>query len=469
MKKNDIVTLTIEDFTKEGLGIGHCEGLALFVKDTVIGDVAEVKIMKMKKSYGYARLQRIVRASPDRVCPFCPCARSCGGCQIQQMSYAAQLKFKEQKVGNDLKRIGGLSDPPLEPVIGMTDAAVPPMRFRNKTQVPIAREKDGGLVAGFYAGRTHRVVKCADCLIGPEVNRQILTTVLAHMQRHEIDPYEERSQKGLVRHVLIRVNRAALEGREGAQILLGLVINGAEVPEKEELIEALLEIPGMTGILINLNRENTNVILGEETRLLWGKEYLEDTIGGIRFHISLQSFYQVNPFQTEKLYEKVLEYAALTGTEVVWDLYCGIGTISLFLAKNAAAVYGVECVPEAVRDAKENARINGITNAEFFAAKAEEILPQRCRRKEAAADVIVADPPRRGCDALVLSAILQIRPERIVYVSCDSATLARDLRRLCEGGYEVKRACPVDLFCHTVHVETVVQLMDAGKERETCD
>ncbi len=480
MKKNDIVTVTIEDFTDEGLGIGHCEGLALFVKDTVIGDVAEVKVMKMKKTYGYARLLQLINPSPDRVSAFCPVAKPCGGCQIQQMSYEAQLKFKEQKVRGNLQHIGGFPSPVLEQVIGMTDENIP-IHFRNKEQVPVARGKDGSLVAGFYAGRTHRIVDCRDCLVGAGVNQQVLDIVLAHMERFDIDPYDERTGEGLIRHVMIRVNREELEhNRQGEkrktpdpdedglslQILVCLVINGTDIPEGEELAETLKNVPGMTSISLNINQENTNVILGGKTSLLWGKPYIEDTIKGLKFHIGPQTFYQVNPFQAEKLYEKVLDYAALTGGEIVWDLYCGIGTISLLLAKNAASVYGVEVVPEAVQDAKENARINGITNVRFYAGKAEEILPQNCRQKETLADVIVVDPPRKGCDERVLEAMLKIRPKRIVYVSCDSATLSRDLKILCRDGYELKNVTLVDMFCHTVHVETVAQLVRVNEREE---
>ncbi len=480
MKKNDLVTVKIEDFSREGLGIGHCEGLALFVKDTVIGDVAEVRITKMKKTYGYARLQRILTPSPDRVQAPCPAARACGGCQIQEMRYGAQLRFKENKVRSDLQRIGGFTDIPMEPIIGIgkpagcqAASALPgfdreqnpeealPFRFRNKAQMPVARGKDGRLIAGFFAGRTHHVIDCRDCLIGAKVNREILSLVLAHMERHEIDPYEETSGTGLVRHVITRVNREALGAHSdpaGAQILVCLVINGTSLPGSEDLIHALRSIPGMTGILLNSNCERTNVILGPKQRLLWGKEYLEDRIGDIRFRISMQSFYQVNPYQTEKLYNKVLEYAALTGKETVWDLYCGIGTISLFLARSAAAVCGVEIVPEAVCDARENARINGISNAEFFTGRAEDILPQKYQQEGIRADVIVADPPRKGCEKSVLDTMLQICPDRIIYVSCDSATLARDLRHLCGGGYQIAKVCPADMFGNSVHVETVCLL-----------
>ncbi len=470
MKKNDIVTVKIEDFTSEGLGVGHCEGVALFVKDAIIGDVAEVRIVKMKKEYGYARLLRILTPSSDRIEASCPVARPCGGCQIQEMRYEAQLRFKEQKVRENLQRIGNFADPPMEPAIGMEV----PFRFRNKAQYPVARDKEGRLIAGFYAGRTHQVIDCRDCLIGAEVNGKILNIVLRHMERYGIDPYDETTGNGLVRHVVIRVSAGLLkserhqsspEARAAAgeeQILVCLVINGTTLPAAADLVDELRRIPGMAGVVLNINRKQTNVILGEKTKRLWGKPYLEDKIGDLRFRISPKSFYQVNPFQTEKLYNKVLEYASLTGKETVWDLYCGIGTISLFLARYAAAVYGVESVPEAVLDAQGNALLNEITNAKFYAGKTEEILPEKYNKEGISADVIVVDPPRKGCKGSVLRTMLLMHPERIVYVSCDSATLARDLRILCDGGYELKRACPVDMFGNSVHIETVALLCAKG-------
>ncbi|MCD8396232.1 MAG: 23S rRNA (uracil(1939)-C(5))-methyltransferase RlmD [Lachnospiraceae bacterium] len=458
MKKDDIVTLKIEDFSTESLGIGHSEGLTLFVKDTVIGDVAEVKVMKMKKTYGYARLQRILTPSPDRVEAPCPVARSCGGCQIQEMRYEAQLRFKEQKVRNNLQRIGGFADPPMEPIIGMES----PFRYRNKAQFPISRDKNGKLIAGFYAGRTHTVIDCRDCLLGAKVNQTILDIVLNHMAKYHIQPYDEATGKGLVRHVMIRVSSEMLrEENTSGQIMVCVVINGAALPESERLVQALCAIPGMTSITLNINRERTNVIMGRQIKLLWGQEFIEDTIGGIRFRISPLSFYQVNPRQTEKLYGKALEYADLTGQETVWDLYCGIGTISLFLAQKARTVYGVEIVPDAIRDARQNAQLNHITNTEFFVGKAEEVLPEKYEKERIHADVIVVDPPRKGCEQSVLDTMLKIRPERIVYVSCDSATLARDLKYLCAGGYELKKVCPTEMFANSCHVENVALVVRA--------
>lgn len=449
MNKNDVLTIQIEDMTSEGMGVGHADGLTLFVKDTVIGDTAEVTVMKMKKNYGYARLTRLIAPSPDRVEPPCPVARQCGGCQIQSMSYEAQLRFKENKVRNNLQRIGRFENPPMEPIIAMEQ----PFRYRNKAQFPIGRDKSGRPTAGFYAGRTHSIIACGDCLLGHEINKKILKLVLSHMEQHRISPYDEATGSGLVRHVMTRVGFAT------GEVMVCIVINGDRLPASQALAEKLACLPGMASIMLNINKERTNVILGRKLRLLWGREYIEDVIGGVRFRISPLSFYQVNPRQTEKLYSKALEYAGLTGNETVWDLYCGIGTISLFLAAKARRVFGVEIVPEAVANARDNAALNHIGNAEFFVGKAEEVLPQKYREEHIRADVIVVDPPRKGCDAALLDTIVQMAPQRVVYVSCDSATLARDLRYLCDRGYELKRVCPTDMFGQSTHVESVVKLV----------
>ena len=449
MKKDDIITLKIEDLSSEGLGIGKCDGMTFFVKDTIIGDTVEAKVMKMKKTYGYARLLSILQESPDRIVPPCQVARQCGGCQIQAMSYEAQLKFKEEKVRNNLKRIGKFEEIPMEPIIGMEQ----PFRYRNKAQFPVGKNKDGKLAAGFYAGRTHTIIPCSDCLLGTPVNEKILETVLSYMTQNRVSPYDESTGTGLVRHIMTRA------GFRTGQIMVCIVTNGAALPHAEKLVTELSRIPGMTGIIQNINTERTNVIMGKEQKVLWGKETIEDYIGDVCFSISARSFFQVNPIQTEKLYGKALEYAGLTGSETVWDLYCGIGTISLFLARNARHVCGVEIVPEAIRDAQKNAERNGITNASFYVGKAEEVLPEKYSQEGIHADVIVVDPPRKGCEESVLATMLQMAPSRIVYVSCDSATLARDLRYLCDGGYTLEKVCPVDMFGNSVHVESIVKLV----------
>ncbi len=452
-RKNDLVTLEITDLNTNGEGIGHIEGYTLFVKDAVIGDVVNARITKVGKNYGYGRLIQVIAPSPDRVEAPCPCARSCGGCQLQALSYEAQLRFKENMLSNHLGRIGGLKDIPMEPIIGMEE----PFRYRNKAQVPVGYSRDGEIIAGFYAGRTHSIIPNRDCLLGTKANAEIIDRIRTYMRENQVPPYDEKTGSGLVRHILIRTGFAS------GQILVCLVLNGESLPHPERLIQSLKDIQGMTGITVNVNRQRGNVILGREEAALWGQSFIEDAISGIRFRISTRSFYQVNPVQTARMYEKVLEYAKLNGREIVWDLYCGIGTITLFLAKHAARVYGVEAVSRAVEDARENARINQIENVQFLEGKAEEIVPEKLLKKGIRADVVIVDPPRKGCDSRLLATMTAMQPARIVYVSCNSATLARDVRLLGEQGYRVERVCPVDNFPQTVHCETILAL---AKERE---
>ena len=447
-QKNDILTVIIEDMGHDGEGIGKADGYTLFVKDAVIGDVIEAKIMKVKKNYAYARLMRILEPSPHRVEPVCPMARPCGGCQLQMMDYQEQLRFKQKKIEDNLRRIGGFEQIPMEPILGMEQ----PFRYRNKAQFPVGTDKEGNLVTGFYAGRTHDIINNRNCYLGVEENRQVLDVVLGWMEKYGVSAYDEKTGTGLVRHILIRY------GFKTGEMMVCLVINGERVPKQEALVERLREISGMTSITTSTNQERTNVIMGSKIRTLWGTPYISDYIGEVKYQISPLSFYQVNPVQTEKLYGTALEYAGLDGNETVWDLYCGIGTISLFLAQKAKKVYGVEIVPAAIEDARRNAELNGITNVEFFVGKAEEVLPEMYAKGEARADVIVVDPPRKGCDAALLETVVKMQPERIVYVSCDSATLARDLKWLCAEGYELKRVRGVDMFPMTGHVETVVLL-----------
>lgn len=472
MKKNDSIELKIEDMGVDGEGIGKYEGMTFFVKDAVIGDTIRAGITKLKKNYGYARVQEILEPSPYRVQPECPLYARCGGCQIQAMDYRQQLCYKQKKVRGNLIRIGGfapeLIDSVMEEIVGMEQ----PYRYRNKAQFPIDADRDGMPVAGFYAARTHNIIPVEDCKLGVTQNEQILGVVLSYMRENGVRPYDETTGRGLVRHVLIRY------GFTSKELMVCLVINRETLPQEKKLVDALCKIEGMTSISVNINRKNTNVILGEETRTVWGSDYITDQIHlrdcdhdfaltdtAIAYHISPQSFYQVNPVQTEKLYSLALSYAGLTGRETVWDLYCGIGTISLFLAQKAGKVYGVEIVPQAIEDAKSNAALNGITNASFFVGKAEEVLPEfyekESRKPDADMlhpDVIVVDPPRKGCDEKCLETMLRMEPDRIVYVSCDPATLARDLKILCGGGYALRKVRPVDQFGHTTHVETVVLL-----------
>ena len=502
MRKNDLIELDITDMGVGGEGIGKCDGMVFFVKDAIIGDRVRARVVKLKKGYGYARLEELLRPSDRRCEPRCPLHRRCGGCQIQAMAPQAQLAFKEQKVRGNLIRLGGFAadfiSGVMEPIVGMEE----PYRYRNKAQFPIGADREGNPVAGFYAARTHSIIPVEDCLLGVEQNRDVLAAMLAYMREEHVSAYDEATGRGLLRHVLIRYGFAT------GELMVCLVVNGRALPAKERLLERLSVIDGMKSITLNVNEQQSNVILGGETFCLWGEPYITDEIRlldcrgesfvhtdmAVRFQISPRSFYQVNPVQTEKLYSLALDYAGLTGTETVWDLYCGIGTISLFLAKRAGKVYGVEIVEQAVADAKRNAALNGITNAEFFVGKVEEVLPRfyadaaeeerRGRESQppggdvgkqsdgdvqplsgrnpardmAHPNVIVVDPPRKGCDRACLDTMLKMQPERIIYVSCDSATLARDLRVLVDGGYELKRVRAVDQFGQTVHVETVCLL-----------
>ena len=451
-KKNDLLTVTIEDMGHDGEGIGKVDGYTVFVKDTVIGDKVQAKIMKAKKNYGYARLVEIMEPSKDRVEPRCAYARQCGGCQIQALSYEKQLAYKQQKIENNLIRIGGFQkeEISMQPIIGMED----PYHYRNKAQFPVGCDKEGHLIAGFYAGRTHSIISNRKCYLGVEVNEQILNLVLAHMEVYDIPAYDETTGKGLVRHVLIRY------GFQSKEIMVCLVVNGSKknLRNLEMLVDSLTEVEGMTSICVNINKEKTNRILGSKIEEVYGKPYIYDYIGNVKYQIGPLSFFQVNPTQTKVLYEKAMEYADLKGEETVWDLYCGIGTISLFLAQKAKKVYGVEIVKEAIDDARLNAKMNGFDNAEFFVGKAEEVLPREYEKNGVYADTIVVDPPRKGCDSKLLETMVKMAPKRIVYVSCDPATLARDLKVLSEQGYEVEKVCAVDQFSHSSHVETVVRL-----------
>ena len=469
MQKNETAIVKIEDIGVNGEGIGKVDGYTLFIKDAVIGDVVEAKVMKAKKNYGYARLMKVITPSEYRVEPQCKFARKCGGCQIQEMSYERQLLFKQNKVRSNLERIGGftpeLLEETMEPILGMEK----PFYYRNKAQFPFGTDKEGNPITGFYAGRTHDIIANTDCALGVPVNREILELVLNFMKKYQISSYDEKTEEGLLRHVLIRFGFATKE------IMVCFVINGTKIPHCEELIEELTKIEGMTSITISPNTKRTNVIMGQSYEVLWGESVITDYIGNVKYQISPLSFYQVNPVQTEKLYGLAMEYAGLQGQETVWDLYCGIGTISLFLAQKAKEVRGVEIVPQAIDDARQNAEMNGIENVEFYVGKAEEVLPEyyesyhRVHPGDSAhADVIVVDPPRKGCEESLLKTMLDMEPERIVYVSCDSATLARDLKYLCERGeeddqesngkYELVKWRAVDQFPMSVHVETVALL-----------
>lgn len=493
MKKNEVVELVIEDMGTDGEGIGHInteEGssLAVFVKDTVVGDVAKVRLVKLKKNYAYGRLEELYKPSPYRVVPVCAKARQCGGCTLMHMSYERQLAYKRDKVKNCLERIGGIknADALIESVSGMEN----PYNYRNKMQFPVGLSKTGKVEIGFYAGRTHAIIDLDSCSIGHPVNHYLIKHIRNFLEKYQRRTgcfiYNEETHTGLVRHILTRV------GYTTGELMVCIVINGDNLnpagagsggsaianEELRETIEQAVKEYNLnmayatkdffteikvTSLSININKDKTNRILGDRCVTLYGQDYISDSIGDVCFRISPLSFYQVNPVQTKVLYDKAMEYANLQGEETVWDLYCGIGTISLFLSQKAKLVCGVEIVPQAIADARENAKINQIENVEFFVGKAEEVLPQQYRENGIHADVIVVDPPRKGCEEIVLKTIADMQPKRLVYVSCDPATLARDVKRMEEFGYRLVKAGVVDQFCHSGHVECVVLLTKVQK------
>lgn len=445
--KNNHYTIDITDIGIDGEGIGKLDGFTFFVDKALPGEKVEIIATKLKKHYGYGKLFKIISPSPDRVKPVCSVAGKCGGCNLQHLSYAAQLDFKTNKVKQNLMRIGGFADISVMPAIGMDS----PLRYRNKAQYPVSII-DGKMVCGFYASRSHRVVPCEDCLINAKENKDILSAIKDFMLFCNLSAYDETQHCGFLRHIVIK------NGFHTGEIMVCLVVNAKSFKYKNELITALSPYDSIKSIIVSYNTDKTNVILGKDTEVIYGSETIMDAIGELIFKISPLSFFQVNPIQTEKLYKAALDFANLKGNETVIDAYCGIGTISLFLAKRAKKVYGVEIVPEAITAARENAQLNNITNAEFYVGKSEDIVPQLHNTKGIIPDVMVVDPPRKGCEESLLKLMLEMEPHSIVYVSCDSATLARDLKILCESKYHIEKVQPVDMFPHTVHVETVILL-----------
>ncbi|MET3210469.1 UNVERIFIED_CONTAM: 23S rRNA (uracil1939-C5)-methyltransferase [Paenibacillus sp. PvR008] len=447
VQKNDEAEMDIIGMNHDGEGVGRVEGFTLFVPGALPGEKVRIKVLKTKKQYGYAKLLDIVQASPDRIAAPCAIYDQCGGCQIQHMSYEAQLGWKRQHVVDVLERIGKLSVVKVHPTLGMSE----PWRYRNKAQVPIG-VTEGGLVGGFYARGSHRIVDMETCLIQDKRNDEVVTRVKEIGRTLGISAYNEETGRGLLRHVVVKT-----AFRTG-EMMLVLVTNGRDIPHVDAWIGSIREhIPHVASICQNVNTKRTNVIFGDETRVLWGRDVIYDYIGNVQFAISARSFYQVNPVQTEVLYSKTVEYAGLTGKETVIDAYCGIGTISLFLAQHADQVYGVEIVKEAIEDARSNALLNNMRNVKFEVGASEDVIPA-WKEQGITADVIVVDPPRKGCDPRLLETILEMKPERVVYVSCNPSTLARDLRILEDGGYRTLEVQPVDMFPHTVHVEAVVRI-----------
>lgn len=450
IEKNHYVELTIDGLSHEGLGVGKVQGFTLFVKDALPGERIKAKIVKKKKHFGFGRLIEVLEESPHRAEPPCPIYDQCGGCQLQHLSYAEQLIQKEKQVRDNLQRIAGLdmSQVNIHPTLGMDK----PWRYRNKAQVPIG-ETEGGLVGGFYRQGTHEIIDMQECLIQHEQNDQVIQRVKEIASEINVKAYDEKTHHGLLRHVVVKY------GFSTQELMIVLITNGGKIPQSDQLITRLRdEFTHLKSIVQNINTKRTNVIFGDKTILLWGEEYIHDYIGNIRFAISARSFYQVNPTQTKVLYDKALEYADLQGNETVIDAYCGIGTISLFLAQKAKKVLGVEIVPEAIADAKRNARLNNFNNVEFAVGEAEKVIPW-WQAQGIMADVIVVDPPRKGCEESLLQTIIEMKPKRVVYVSCNPATLARDLKILAAGGFKTKEVQPVDMFPHTSHVECVSQIV----------
>ena len=444
LRKNDEVTVQVERFGGE-MGIAHLEGQTLFVQGALPGETVVARAQKVEKTHAFLKTLRILTPSPDRVEPPCPYYEKCGGCVCQHMTYAASLTMKRERVRDALSRIGGLQVE-VKPVLGMER----PWRYRNKTALPVGGEK-GRPQIGFFAPRSHRIIDVEGCLIAKEESDAVAAVLRRWMEKFQVEPYQESTRTGLIRHIMSRVSRAG-------QVMAVVVAAANTLPHERELIAMLRAgVPGLASLYLNVNHRGDNVILGQENRLLFGSARLEDTLCGLRYALSPQSFFQVNPIQTEKLYETALNFAQLTGSELVADLYCGAGTISLLLARRARQVIGIEIVPQAIRDAEENARVNGVSNVQFHAAAAEELLP-RLVEQGLRPDVVVLDPPRKGSEEAVLRAIVQASPRRIVYVSCDPATLARDAKLLCAAGFRPDACQPVDMFCQTGHVETVCLL-----------
>lgn len=450
MNKNERIIVTIEDLTHDGNGVAKVEGYPLFVSGALPQERVQIHVLKTLKKYGFAKVVEIIEPSPQRVEAPCEYFKQCGGCQLQHLSYEGQLAWKRSMVENVMKRIGKI-DVPVHAVKGMSE----PWHYRNKAQIPFAAQ-NGELVAGFYRPQSHDIVDMNACLIQSNEADSVLNTLKQQLQKLGISAYNEQTGRGLLRHIVVRNGKATNEA------MVVLVTNERKLPQQAQIIASIQQaIPNVASIVQNINTKKTNVIFGNETLTLWGKDTIEDSIGDVRFSISARSFYQVNPTQTEVLYKQALDYAQLTGTENVIDAYCGIGSISLFLAQQAKLVMGVEIVPQAIEDAKENAKLNGITNAIFEAGAAEDVIP-RWYKEGKQADVLVVDPPRKGCDDKLLQTILQQKPQRIVYVSCNPATLARDLRTLEDGDYKTIEVQPVDMFPHSTHVECVALL-----QRET--
>ncbi|EQE29109.1 23S rRNA (uracil-5-)-methyltransferase RumA [Clostridioides difficile F480] len=439
----------IVDIGQGGVGVGKYNGITVFVEGGLIHDKVKVRINKVKKNYAVGDIVEIIEKSPFRVKRVCSDnLRDCGGCQIQDLDYNKQLEMKTNEVKQVLSRIGKLEDVEVHDTIGMDN----PYRYRNKAQFPI--QKNNGIpIIGFYKKKTHDVISTEKCVIQHEINDKIVKIIKTYIRAYKVSIYDEKTHTGLIRHLVTKI------GFTTKEVMVVLVANGNKLPYLKELASVLKEnIPGFKTLVVNVNQKDTNAILGRENIVIYGDGKINDYIGDLVFEISPLSFFQVNPVQTKVLYDKALEYANLNDTDTVFDIYCGIGTISLFLAQKAKKVYGIEIIDDAIKDAKINAKLNNIHNAEFYVGKAEEIVPKMYREGKTA-NVVVVDPPRKGCDEKVLETIVSMNPERIVYVSCNPSTLARDLDYLNVHGFKCVEAQPVDMFPHSTHVETVAKII----------
>ncbi|MCU9614346.1 23S rRNA (uracil(1939)-C(5))-methyltransferase RlmD [Caldibacillus lycopersici] len=448
VKKNDYLEVSFEDLTHDGHGVAKVDGYPIFVAKGLPGETAKIKVIKVNKNYGVGKLIDIVTTSPYRVDIDRGEAHKYGGCQLEHISYEGQLQFKQNQVKQVLTRLGKLADVPVHPILGMEN----PWHYRNKAQVPVG-ERDGKLISGFYKPRSHEIVDTDESVLHIKEINEAIRIVKEIANELNIPAYNEEAHKGVLRHIMARF------GRQTGELMVVIITNTPELPQQKKLVEQIVaRVPHVKSIVHNINSKRTNVIFGDKTKLLWGADVIYDYIGDVKFAISARSFYQVNPVQTKVLYDKALEYADLTGEETVIDAYCGIGTISLFLAQKAKKVYGVEIVPEAIEDARSNAELNGFTNVEFAVGGAEDVIP-KWAENGITADVLVVDPPRKGCDEKLLNTILEMKPKKVVYVSCNPATLARDLRILEDGGYRTMEVQPVDMFPQTTHVECCVLLV----------
>ncbi|MEE0957924.1 MAG: 23S rRNA (uracil(1939)-C(5))-methyltransferase RlmD [Ruminococcus sp.] len=448
MKKNDLITLSVTSATAEGSGVGKTEeGMAVFVPLTAVGDVIKARILKVKKTYAFAKIEELITPSPSRIEPDCPQFRRCGGCVWRHIRYEDELQIKQQKVEDAVRRIGGI-DAPLMPMIGSERID----RYRNKAQLPIGRDKDGKVQIGFYSFHSHRIIDCADCALQPECFKTVIQITRDFINATNADIYDEATGKGRLRHLYIRLGEVTNE------LMVCYVVNGNGLKQEDVLIRMLKDgLPNLKTVVFNSNREKTNVILGKKNRVAYGSGTITDELCGLRFKISPFSFWQVNRMQAERLYQKAREYAGLRGDEVLLDLYCGTGTIGLTMARDCRELIGVEIIEDAVRDAEQNAAGNGIGNARFICADAPEAAEQ-LKKEGVSPDVIILDPPRKGCGEALVKTIRQMNPKRVVYVSCDPATLARDLKYFSENGYHTQEITPCDMFPRTAHVETVVLL-----------